>query len=296
MTIASMTGFARAEGGDDRLRWVWEARSVNGKSLDLRLRLPNGWEMFDPLVRKAAQARFKRGNIAISLEVKGAQDRGALQINEPLLNALIGRCADAGQDGRIDTLLTVRGVVEAASDSDAPDLTSDAERIAAMQSDLNDAIDRLAEMRGEEGGRIASVLRDHLGEIETLVEAAQTCADAAPAAIRGRLEQQIAELLENNTQVSPDRLAQEAAMLAVKADVREELDRLSAHIDAARDLLREGDEKGGAIGRRFDFLCQEFNREANTIASKSAALELTRIGLDLKASIDRLREQVQNIE
>ncbi len=296
MTIASMTGFARAEGGDDRLRWVWEARSVNGKSLDLRLRLPNGWEIFDPLVRKAAQARFKRGNIAINLEVKGAQDRGALQINEPLLNALIGRCTDAGQDGRIDTLLTVRGVVEAASDSDAPDLTSDAERIAAMQSDLNDAIDRLAEMRGEEGERIASVLRDHLGEIETLVEAAQTCADAAPAAIRGRLEQQITELLENNTQVSPDRLAQEAAMLAVKADVREELDRLSAHIDAARDLLREGDEKGGAIGRRFDFLCQEFNREANTIASKSAALELTRIGLDLKASIDRLREQVQNIE
>ncbi|MEQ8443316.1 MAG: YicC/YloC family endoribonuclease [Alphaproteobacteria bacterium] len=296
MTIASMTGFARAEGGDDRLRWVWEARSVNGKSLDLRLRLPNGWEMFDPLVRKAAQARFKRGNIAINLEVKGAQDRGALQINEPLLNALIGRCADAGQDGRIDTLLTVRGVVEAASDSDAPDQTPDAERIAAMQSDLNDAIDRLAEMRGEEGGRIASVLRDHLGEIETLVEAAQTCADAAPAAIRGRLEQQITELLENNTQVSPDRLAQEAAMLAVKADVREELDRLSAHIDAARDLLREGDEKGGAIGRRFDFLCQEFNREANTIASKSTALELTRIGLDLKASIDRLREQVQNIE
>jgi len=147
-------------------------------------------------------------------------------------------------------------------------------------------------MRGEEGSRIASVLRDHLGEIEGLVEAAQSNADATPTAIRARLDQQISDLLENNAQMSEERLAQEAAMLAVKADIREELDRLSAHIEAARELLREG----GAIGRRFDFLCQEFNREANTVASKSAALELTRIGLDLKAVIDRLREQVQNIE
>ncbi len=291
MTACSMTGFARGEGSDDRIRWTWEARSVNGKSLDARLRIPSGWERLDPIVRKSLQEGFKRGNFTINLDIRPIGGKGAVRINEGLLDDLVARCEAFGERPRLDTLLTVRGVVEAAEEDDS-DLSSDDERIAAIEATLTETLARLAEARSEEGGRIASVLRDHLGEIETLVEEAETCADAMPEAIRNRIMAQLDELLPKDGALASERLAQEAAVLAVKADVREELDRLKAHIEGARDLLREGT----GIGRRFDFLCQEFNREANTLASKSAALDLTRIGLNLKACIDRLREQVQNLE
>ncbi|MDF1749721.1 MAG: YicC family protein [Alphaproteobacteria bacterium] len=291
MTVSSMTGFARTEGEDDLIRWVWEARSVNGKSLDARLRVPSGWERFDPLIRKAVQERFRRGNLTINLEVKPILGKATVRINEALLEDLIQRCESFGERPRLDALFAVRGVVEA-SEQDPGDLANDSERLASVQSSLDDVLTRLADARAEEGARIATVLRDHLGEIETLVEAAERSEDATPQAIRDKLWAQISELLPKDGAIPSERLAQEAAVLATKADVREEIDRLKAHIDAARDLLREG----VGIGRRLDFLCQEFNREANTLASKSSSLDLTRIGLNLKAVIDRLREQVQNLE
>lgn len=286
-----MTGFARGEGADDRIQWAWEARSVNGKSLDMRLRIPTGWERLDPVTRKAVQGRFKRGNFSISLEIRTAASKGAMRVNEALLDDLIARCEAHGETPRLDVLLTARGVLESAEEDSAA-LTGDEDRDARIADSLNETLARLAEARREEGERIATVLRDHLGEIETLVEEAEKSSDSAPQAIRNRILAQLDELLPKDGALPSDRLAQEAAVLAVKADVREELDRLKAHIEAARDLLAEG----VAIGRRFDFLCQEFNREANTLASKSSAIELTRIGLNLKAAIDRLREQVQNLE
>ena len=290
MTVASMTGFARSEGGDAALLWSWEARSVNGKALDMRLRLPSGWERFDPIVRKAVQARFKRGNLSVNLDVRPVTGRSAVRINEDLLEALIDRCRAFGETPRLDQLLTVRGVVDTADGDDNP--LDDEARLFAVESTLGETLDALVAARKEEGARIGAVLADHLSEIEGLVAAASTSADAAPDAIRARLAAQLEDLLPKDGALPSERLAQEAAVLAVKADVREELDRLRAHIAAARDLMKEG----AGVGRRFDFLCQEFNREANTLASKSSAIELTRIGLDLKAVIDRLREQVQNLE
>ncbi len=291
MTVSSMTGFARSEGEDDRIRWVWEARSVNGKSLDMRLRVPSGWERLDPIVRKSVQERFRRGNLTVGLEVKPISGRAAVRINDALLDDLIARCEAFGERPRLDALFAVRGVVEQAEE-ESGDLADDPGRFVAIQSSLDDVLVRLSEARAEEGGRVAAVLRDHLGEIETLIEEAERSSDATPRVIRDRLLAQLSDLLPKDGAIPSERLAQEAALLAVKADVREELDRLKAHVEAARDLLRDG----VGIGRRFDFLCQEFNREANTLASKASALDLTRIGLNLKAVIDRLREQVQNLE
>ena len=258
----------------------------------MRLRLPNGWDALDPIAREAAKARFKRGNLTIGLEVKAIAAAGALAINEDMLARLIARCEAAGESPRIDRLLQVRGVIEAAEDVAAPDEAEAAARVKAVAATMTEALDALAVARAEEGARTADVLTARVDEIDALTREAAATADAQPAAIRDRLARQIEELSEGRGGLDPDRIAQEAAALAVKADVREELDRLRGHIDAARALMAED----GAIGRRFDFLCQEFNREANTLASKSSALALTRIGLNLKAAIDQMREQVQNIE
>lgn len=291
MSLASMTGFARVSGEDASAHWVWEARSVNGKGLDVRVRLPSGWDRLDPIARAEAPKRFKRGNVSLTLELKTRETAGRLAVNEDLLQRLIARCEAAGESPRIDRLLQVRGVVEPAEEAAAEEAEAEA-REAALAAALGEALDALAAARAEEGARIQSVIEGQLAEIERLVAAAGECADAQPAAIRDRLARQIAELTEGRGGLDPERLAQEAAALAVKADVREELDRLRGHIEAARALIAEQ----AAVGRRFDFLCQEFNREANTLASKSSALALTRIGLDLKAVIDQLREQVQNVE
>jgi len=291
MSLASMTGFARVSGEDARAQWVWEARSVNGKGLDVRLRLPTGWDRLDPLARAAAPKRFKRGNVSVTLELRTRQAAGRLAVNEALLQTLIARCEAAGESPRLDRLLQVRGVVEPAEEADAEEAETEA-RAQALAAALEEALDALAAARAEEGARVQTVIEAQLDEIERLTEAAAACADAQPAAIRDRLARQIEELSQGRGGLDPERAAQEAAALAVKADVREELDRLRGHIEAARALVAEG----AAVGRRFDFLCQEFNREANTLASKSSALALTRIGLDLKAVIDQLREQVQNIE
>lgn len=292
MAIKSMTGFARASGGDDRYHWVWEARSVNGKSLDMRLRLPNGWDALDPIARAAAKTRFKRGNLTIALDVKSIAGDDALAINEELLGRLVARCEAAGETPRIDRLLQVRGVIETTEEGANPDAAEAEARLAAVSATLTETLDALATARSEEGARTGTVLAALIDEIATLTGEAAATADAQPAAIRDRLVRQIEELSEGRGGLDPERIAQEAAALAVKADVREELDRLAGHIEAARALMAEE----AAIGRRFDFLCQEFNREANTLASKSSALTLTRIGLNLKAAIDQMREQVQNIE
>lgn len=291
MTIASMTGFARVEDAEDGLRWAWEARAVNGKSLDVRMRLPSGWEALEPDVRQVARAALRRGNVTISLEVREDSETAGGRINEAFLDSLIARCEAHGETPRLDRLLTVRGVVESA-EAERAGAGDHEDVLPRIRETLTAVIEAMAGARAEEGARTVAMLRDHLGEIEALVEEAERCADATPDAIRARISAQLEELLPKDGALPAERLAQEAAVLAMKADVREELDRLRAHIEAARALLREDE----AVGRRLDFLCQEFNREANTLASKAAALELTRIGLNLKAVIDRVREQVQNLE
>lgn len=291
MALASMTGYARAAGDHAGRSFVWEARSVNGKGLDARLRLPPGWEVLDQPVREAIAARFKRGNISLGLQLEKRAGPAALQVNEDLLDALCDLCRARGAEPDISQLLQVRGVLQDMGE-DMPDPHAEPELRAAVLEAVTDALDQLAEMRQAEGQRIAVMLHDRLGEIETLTEEAVGTAALRPDAVRTRMEEQLAALLQARAPVADDRLAAELAMLAVKADVREEVDRLGAHIEAARALI----EEGGPVGRKLDFLSQEFNREANTLCSKSGDVALTRIGLALKAAVDQFREQVQNVE
>ncbi len=293
--VHSMTGFARQEGGDDSVAWAWELKTVNGRSLDVRSRLPSGYEALDPIVRKAVAAVCHRGNAQVNLVVKRSEAAQAWQLNEDLLQQVLEVMEDLrgrvdAAPPRLDGLLALRGILEPVEEEDSPE-QRDA-RLRRIEDDLHQALKALAGMRSDEGTRLAELVQGHLGSIETLCAAAAACAATQPDALRRRLREQLDLLLSETGGVAEDRLAQEAAILVSKADVREELDRLAAHIEAARDLLGQG----GAIGRKLDFLCQEFNREANTLCSKSADVELTRIGLDLKSAIEQLREQVQNIE
>lgn len=291
--IASMTGFARVDGHGDGYSWTFEAKSVNGRSLDLRCRLPSGFDSIEAAARADVPKRLARGNVNLTLAVNRAQAVSQLRINRELLAQVLEIAREIEGAGaappRLDSLLTVRGIIEPVEE----DETEARERVeSALKGDLSKLIDQLVANRLAEGARIAEVLIGHLDEIARLVDAASACASTQPEALREKLRTQVAAILGSFPALSEERLAQEAAILIGKADVREELDRLRAHIQAARDMMAEG----GAIGRRFDFLCQEFNREANTLCSKSADVELTRIGLSLKASIEQLREQVQNIE
>ncbi|HMA16523.1 MAG: YicC/YloC family endoribonuclease [Bacteroidota bacterium] len=293
--IHSMTGFARRDGGDGGLSWTWEIKTVNGRSLDVRARLPQGYESLDPVVRAAVAGVCQRGNVQVGLSTKRGGQAQQLQVNEELLQQaidLMAKLAARTQAAppRLDGILALRGVLETVEEEETPE--QQAARIAALQDDLAAALEALAAMRAAEGARLLGMVRAHIDEIERLAAAARGCAATQPATLRQRLKEQLALLLEESTGVAEERLAQELAILAGKADVREELDRLAAHVEAARELL----DQGGAVGRKLDFLCQEFNREANTLCSKSADVELTRIGLDLKSAIEQLREQVQNIE
>ncbi|MGA1856185.1 YicC/YloC family endoribonuclease [Azospirillum sp. 11R-A] len=288
-----MTGFARVDGHGDGYSWTFEAKSVNGRSLDLRCRLPSGFDSVEASARADVPKRLARGNVNLTLTVNRAQAVSQLRINRELLAQVLEIAREIEGAGaaapRLDSLLAVRGIIEPVEE----DETEARERVeSALKGDLSKLIDQLAVNRLAEGARIAEVLNGHLDEIARLVDAASACASTQPEALREKLRTQVAAILGSFPALSEERLAQEAAILIGKADVREELDRLRAHIQAARDMMAEG----GAIGRRFDFLCQEFNREANTLCSKSADVELTRIGLSLKASIEQLREQVQNIE
>ncbi|PWC76649.1 YicC/YloC family endoribonuclease [Azospirillum sp. TSH64] len=288
-----MTGFARVDGHGDGYSWTFEAKSVNGRSLDLRCRLPSGFDSVEAAARADVPKRLARGNVNLTLTVNRAQAVSQLRINRELLAQVLEIAREIEGAGaaapRLDSLLAVRGIIEPVEE----DETEARERVeSALKGDLSRLIDQLSVNRLAEGARIAEVLNGHLDEIARLVDAASACASTQPDALREKLRTQVAAILGSFPALSEERLAQEAAILIGKADVREELDRLRAHIQAARDMMAEG----GAIGRRFDFLCQEFNREANTLCSKSADVELTRIGLSLKASIEQLREQVQNIE
>lgn len=295
--LRSMTAYARAQGGDERLTWTWELRGVNSRGLDVRARLPQGFDRLDQPLRQRVQARVQRGNLQLTLVLRRASGASEIRVNRELLTRLSEIAQELHQRGlaqaaSADGLLALSGVLEHSEGDEEQDEEQLAARDAAMLADFDRALEALIEMRRAEGERLGVLLTGHLNEIEAAVEAAAASAASQPETIRQRLRDLVAELLEASPALPEERLAQEAALLVGKADVREELDRLRAHLEAARALLLEG----GAVGRRLDFLCQEFNREANTLCSKSPDVELTRIGLQLKAAIEQLREQVQNLE
>lgn len=290
-----MTGFSRTSGEVDGYSWNWETRSVNGRNLDARLRLPNGFEGLETELRAALNKRFARGHFSINLQA----DRGAaaqtVRLNREVFDQIAGIVRDlettpGTQPARLDGLLGLRGVLEVAEPEESED--EQARRTKALLASFADALNALEAARHEEGARIGQILKAQIEEISDLGAQAAKAAKARSETIRQRLTEQVKALLAETSAVPEDRLAQELAFLVVKADVSEEIDRLNAHVESARELL----SGGGAIGRRLDFLCQEFNREANTICSKAGDVDLTRIGLDLKVLIDRVREQVQNIE
>jgi uncharacterized protein (TIGR00255 family) len=293
--VHSMTGFARAEGRDGTVDWIWEAKSVNGRGLDLRCRLATGLEALEPELRKAATARFKRGNISINLRLARQTVTPQVRVNRELLDNLIAlageyRGAEGIERPGLDGLLALRGVIEPVDEvEDGGDCVARDKAIAASMAEL---LDELSAARAAEGASLSEIVGAQLAAMEDLSQRAGESAALRPEAAKARLEAQVAALLEAGAPLAEERLAQELAMLAVKTDIREELDRLGTHIAAAKALVSEG----GAIGRKLDFLAQELNREANTLCAKSNDAQLSDIGLELKAVIDQFREQVQNIE
>lgn len=290
-----MTGFARADGHEDGASWVWELKSVNSKSLDLRFRLPPGLDGLELPLRASLARKLKRGALSVTLTVTRSATAGGVRINREALEQVVAASQTLVAQGRAalpraDGLLALRGVLE--SGEEPEDEAERERRQAALLASWEKALDGLVAMRRSEGARLILVLEARLAEIAHLVAAAEDSAAVQPEALKLRLHDLVAALLDASPSLPPERLAQEAALLVAKADIREEIDRLAAHVAAAQELLAEG----GAIGRRFDFLCQEFNREANTLCSKSSDVALTRIGLELKAVIEQLREQVQNLE
>jgi uncharacterized protein (TIGR00255 family) len=288
-----MTGFARAEGEAQGISWIWELKSVNGRALDLRLRLASGFDALEAQLRAALAERCRRGNVAATLTVNRLQP-SAIRVNREMLGQIVGLLQELTGEieaapPRLDGLIGIRGIIETVDEDPEPVVEA---RRAAVLEGWSVALDRLAVARAAEGSRLMALLSGQRAELAVLVEAASACAAAQPAAIRARLETLLGELQGLAPTMPEERVAQELAMLVTRADVREELDRLRAHIAQAGDLLARGE----AVGRQLDFLCQELNREANTLCSKSADIELTRIGLALKAAIEQFREQVQNLE
>ena len=288
-----MTGFARAEGEAQGISWIWELKSVNGRALDLRLRLAPGFDALEPQLRAALAERCRRGNVAATLTINRLRPP-AIRVNREMLGQIVGLLQELAAEieaapPRLDGLIGMRGIIETVDEDPEPVVEA---RRAAVLEGWSVALDRLAVARAAEGSRLLALLSAQRAELADLVEAASACAAAQPAAIRARLETLLGELQGLAPTMPEERVAQELAMLVTRADVREELDRLRAHIAQAGDLLARGE----AVGRQLDFLCQELNREANTLCSKSADIELTRIGLALKAAIEQFREQVQNLE
>jgi uncharacterized protein (TIGR00255 family) len=296
MSVQSMTGFTRASGEAQNSRFTWELRSVNGKGLDLRLRLPPGLERLEPAVRQILARHIARGSVQVTLSVART---GANSI-QPIVNeALLRELAELAQrlhqqfgvaPASADGLLGLRGVLETPEVVETEEERGAADKVALDA--LEDAAAALATSRKEEGWAVSLVLSRLLDTMEGLVQRVEADPSREPAAIRERLSSQLNVLLEGGAALDPDRLLAEAALLATKADIREELDRFAIHIAAARKHLQEG----GAIGRRLDFLGQEFNREANTLCSKSGSAAVSAAGLELKAVVDQFREQVQNLE
>ena len=299
-----MTGYARVDETFvvERLgqtwTWGWELKSVNARGLDLRCRVPSGSERLDTQARKVLGGGLGRGSVSAQLSMQRQESRSTPGINRALLNNIMELQEEVEGEGtvfpsppRLDVLLTIRGMIE---EGDAE--TLDGEERSALDAaalvGLSTALEQLVAMRADEGRRLHEVLEDQLTSLEDLLERARKQTEGQVEAFRARLREQLTEILEASPPVPEERLAQELALIATKADVREEIERLKAHLEACRDLLASG----GPVGRRLDFLCQELNREANTICSKSADLALTSIGLELKSVIEQFREQVQNVE
>jgi len=291
-----MTAFARTEDYNKHCSWTWEVRSVNGKGLDVRSRVPSGFENLESTARDQVKKSFSRGNISISLSVEWIRKGQSFAINEDILNNYVNllpqlsrRVPDATPVS-LDSLLNLKGVIESSDHS----ITEDAQiklEIALLKS-LDEALISLQAMRAAEGKILGNILNQQVNAILSSCKAATKVAATQPDVIRKRLKGQVSSLLEDISSLSPERLEQEAALLMTKADVSEELDRIGAHVVAAQDLLK----LDSAVGRKLDFICQEFNREASTLCSKSGDMELTRIGLEMRATIEKFREQVQNVE
>jgi uncharacterized protein (TIGR00255 family) len=274
MALQSMTGFARREGTIDRWRWAWELRSVNGKGLDIRLRLPPGLERLENDVKRLAGEQFSRGNMQVSLSVSSPESRVETVLNQEALAAVLSlrdQLADIIDPAplKLDTLLGIRGIVDFRETEDSPEAI--AVRDAEIMNGLALALTDLRHMREQEGAALSRVLLDQVAIIERLTQVVESDPSRSPREIAARLAAQVAMLMDASGKFDQDRLHAEAAILATKADLREEIDRLKAHVAAARDLLA----KGGPIGRKLDFLAQEFNRESNTICSKSNAAAVT---------------------
>ena len=291
-----MTGFSSNTGTFDVWSWTWELKSVNAKGLDVRLRVPMGFDGLEPVVRARLSKTFSRGNITVGLMLKRTDMGLGYRINEAHLHTLVDaakRLQDKMPDAAppsIDGMLALRGVIEA-EDEDVDDDARQALEESLLKS-LYAAAEALLAARAEEGQKLAAVLRDFIAVLDDLRIQAMATAETQGEAIRARLKEQLQTILQEASSLDANRLEQEIAILMSKADIREELDRLASHITAVSELL----SAGGAVGRRLDFLCQELNREANTICSKAQQTALTRIGLDMKATIEQFREQVQNIE
>jgi uncharacterized protein (TIGR00255 family) len=293
--LTSMTGFARSTGQWRDATWTWEIKSVNGKALDVRIRVPSGYEALEIPARALALQRLKRGNVQVGLTMQVASSTTTLRVNEAVLEEIV-RMAETLRDRlgsapiQAENLLGLRGVLDqgetnlSEEDSVARDLV--------MLKSFEVAVKHLVEARNAEGARLTVVIEDQLRRIASLVKAARDNPSRSVEAVRARLAEQVNRIVEQSDTFDLQRLHQEAIILATRADIQEELDRLDAHVAAATELMKAVEP----VGRKFDFLAQEFNREANTLCSKSADVALTAIGLDLKTVIDQLREQIQNIE
>ena len=295
MAISSMTGFARASGSLDGAQWQWEVKSVNGKALDLRFRLPQGFEALEAECRAIAAEGLKRGNLQVALTVTGEGESERLRLNPAVLDQVIAagealRDRIGGEALRADLLLGLRGVLEVQAAN--ADEAAVQRRNEAMLKSFRACVAGLGASRQAEGARLAQLVRTQIDRIEALAQAARDNPSRSVEAIRQRLAELVARLMDTGAAFDEARLHQEAVLLATRADIQEELDRLASHVEAARALMASGE----AIGRKFDFLSQEFNREANTLCSKAGDKSLTAIGLDLKTVIDQMREQVQNLE
>ena len=295
MSIKSMTGFARVDGAAGNTVWHWELRSVNGRGLDVRLRLPQGSDAIEPKVREAVGRHVVRGSVTVSLNVESRGNALQIRLNEEALAQVVKaaehiRELTEAAPPHADGLMAIKGVLEVVEAEESPEAAET--RLTAMLGGLEEALAALVRARLSEGARLKTVLDANLAEIERLVRQVEASPARTPAAVAARLKEQVARLHEVSNGLDPERLHQEAVLIATRADVEEELKRLYAHIAAARELLAEE----GAVGRKLDFLAQEFNREANTLCSKANDVDITRAGLALKTTIDQMREQVQNIE
>ena len=295
MALSSMTGFARSHGTAGPYSWSWELKSVNSKGLDLKLRFPPGWDAIEVPVRRSASEALARGSVFANLTVGREGVAPVARINEPVLAAILATLK--GLSGKVDAapptldgILSLKGVIDVADAEENEDERRAAE--TAIVAGFAQALKGLEQMRRTEGSALGQVLADRLSEIAALAARAEAAPGRKAEAVKARLAEQIATLLDASQRLDPDRLHQEAILLASKADIREELDRLVAHVAQARKLLTSG----GPIGRKLDFLSQELNRESNTLCAKANDVELTNIGLELKTVVEQFREQVQNLE